>query len=408
MPETETQSISPSIGSTSEVVESANLHTCSSCEKSETAEGEFDSCEGCSHLFCDFCRSDSFNSCDSCDLYECSSCFETNFCSNCELSYCDSCFREHEHDEDEDSANIRFRKCNLSDKSLVDRHFGRVVRSSRKFGVEIEAIYPDTETIETLSRDDSIHSALGISEDGSLSADSGAGIEFQTPLLAGEKGEDFIKSFTQRLNRDGFSVNTSCGLHVHISGEDYYRLKAEERFLRLRALFLFYLVFDEVIRSFLPHSRRNNNYCHSLTAKYSVKNVLLTKDLIDLEFLWYQTQSKQEISIRKRGKDSSRYRGINFHSLLADKHIEIRYHSGTLSQEKILQWVALHVRILDTVKKMDIETLTKTLKAVEKKNDSQIDKIRVMFQLLKLSKSSKNYFYSRIKKFNPSFVEEGN
>ena len=133
--------------------------------------------------------------------------------------------------------------------------------------------------------------------------------------------------------------------------------------------------------------------------------------IADIERKWYkvhrQTASaiKSEIEMHKGNHyDDSRYMGINFHSLLSEGHLEIRYHSGTLQAEKILHWTTLHLQILDAI--ADGKISFSQLMSAERKI-VLTDKIKFMFELLKLDKATERYLWKRIKKFNPSLAEEG-
>ena len=45
--------------------------------------------------------------------------------------------------------------------------------------------------------------------------------------------------------------------------------------------------------------------------------------------------------------NDSRYCGMNMHSRIINGSIEFRYHSGTINQEKILNWVKICTAIVD-------------------------------------------------------------
>lgn len=174
----------------------------------------------------------------------------------------------------------------------------------------------------------------------------------------------------------------------------------------LRRIMLFYIVFEPVIASFLPMSRRTNRYCYPLSKFYSEREIHLCRNVTAFEKLWYRDDSKRNREQRKREKyDSSRYAGVNFHSLLKDGHIEVRFHSGTTQAEKILQWVALNVAIIDfcqnSINESSIESFIEiTLKAKHSVSlNEKTDSFIALLKSAKLTESTAAYFKARQKKF---------
>jgi len=89
--------------------------------------------------------------------------------------------------------------------------------------------------------------------------------------------------------------------------------------------------------------------------------------------------------------------GVNLHSLFANKHLEIRYHSGTLNPVKVLEWVNLHQRIIDlAVEHASIAIGYTRDVAQESKLE---DKTQMLFDALQLDESSRAYFRNRQEMF---------
>lgn len=125
----------------------------------------------------------------------------------------------------------------------------------------------------------------------------------------------------------------------------------------LKTLMAFHVVFDKVFFAMLPESRhKSSRYCMPLSKRLSIEDISGCNKLDDLEKLWYKSTKTYDINSRKESKyDSSRYYGLNLHILFSKKATaEMRYHSGTTNIDKILNWVALHQRILDMIQKQDI------------------------------------------------------
>lgn len=112
---------------------------------------------------------------------------------------------------------------------------GKIIRSIRKFGVEIEMLTKDgTDAIISLSK--SISQAFGLENDGSIASDGGeVGIEVVSPIMSGIEGETGIRTLFERINGLGFKVNASCGLHVHLNGEGF-RNKSNVKIVKLSEL----------------------------------------------------------------------------------------------------------------------------------------------------------------------------
>ena len=276
----------------------------------------------------------------------CQSCIDNHFveCQNCSMtiniddSYshdddtlCHQCYNGRSHD------NMLCRE--YSSEPITSHNYGEIIKSRRSFGLEIECLTSERNAIARAMP------TLGVQNDGSVQGDYG--VEFQTPIMSKKAGEDYVKQLCKLLKTG--EVNQSCGLHVHLSAED---VKS-----RLQTIWRFYTVFDNVILSFLPASRRSNTYCKPISKLYSHADIQNNSGE-GLELLWYSiprgtTRSRlDEILRRVKGesKHGSRYCGINLHTLITDGHLEVRYHSATLSAKKILYWVKLHQSILDTIK----------------------------------------------------------
>lgn len=273
---------------------------------------------------------------------------------------------------------------------------GKIITSSRVFSAEIECYANDTETTQYIANTISKH--VGITDDGSLYSN---GIELQTPKLKGKNGEALVKSVCTALHNAGATVDKSTGLHIHLDGKGLLpRTLTMTNPIALKQLWKFYLAFDDVILSFLPKSRRGNAYCRPMkeTSKYS--QIHEAKSQRDLEILWYATHSVRHITQAKlHAKHSSRYHGINLHILLAEKHLEVRFHSGTVHATKILEWTALHQRICDMA-------ASKTLVTSEAMLSLDLaQKTKMFFAILGLPDRAVKYFMHRQAEFAPKMIK---
>ncbi len=425
--------------------EKKELNSCFHCSK-EIDENELSTIDG--NMVCVACRELKYFECAcgefvlnearfrACGENMCETCYDNNYIECCDCgdmmhnddvntdyddNLCCSCYdnrRENEDDDNnEDNANF-FREYKDTTKYLDDKK-GEIIGSIRKFGIELECIAPDCDTLSELA--EKISDTIGISDDGSLNyGDRERGIEFQTPLLSGRKGELLVKLLCKKLNDGDFKVNASCGFHVHIDGnkqfsvdeiiatenvdiypnvnEDEYMedRRNDDKLVRLRDLFCFYIAFEDVLLSFLPKVRRQNRYCRPLRVDYHIKEIMNARSVQEIESIWYRVKNEYIPRCKADHKHDSRYRGINLHSLIAMGHLEVRFHSGTINDRKILEWINLHTRIMDCAVHGGFSS--DYLLSVNS-NINIFEKTKEMFDILKITESSRAYFTLRQKKF---------
>ena len=353
--------------------------------------------------YCDSCRYNDHFRCNNCDNW-----FHTDDHNEDDNgnSYCESCrdngSGEFESDDD-DNENLIKREITMT-KKYQSKDYGNIIKSKRGFAVEVECYasqdgngYGDH---NELVRDD-LPDELGISSDGSLGAN---GVEFQTPILKGAKGEQFIKDFCNTLVKNNYYVDKSCGLHLHIDGGKDFTIaglrnssKLYKRLDNFKRLFASYYILDDILANFLPLSRRENNYCKILRNDYNLAEVMNVTTQEKFEKIWYRCDDLRIIDDMKKHKcNDTRYHGINMHCLLWQNHLEVRYHSGTIDKYKILFWTELNLAIVAyaTSKSFSIENLKK-LQAIVNPATRRAE----MYKLLGLEGDIIGYFEARAKKF---------
>ncbi len=185
-----------------------------------------------------------------------------------------------------------------------------------------------------------------------------------------------------------------------------------DKFKKLKKLFYFYTIFNNVLFSMLPKERRSNNFCKKLSSTYSIKDIQKCNSQGELEKVWYQKETFGEVERDKnsslqgnssdsRNRDSSvRSHSINFHSLYY-KHrtVEIRMHHGTLNPESLLLWIELHQRILDAVSNNEVSD--QHISACARGYDDVYDGGILLIEALNLQGTNLEQFIKhRIKKYN--------
>jgi hypothetical protein len=284
---------------------------------------------------------------------------------------------------------------------------GDILIHDRKIGVELELIAPDSQTASTLSWETPAN--LGIGSDGSITiTGKETPLEIQTPPQAGKLAEETIKNLCEELLKAKCKTNISCGYHVHIDLNDIDKLNANEQTKRAKILWLTYLSFEDVLLSFLPPSRQENRrYAMPLRADYHADEIIKAKNMTELEQLWYRLINPAEIvRAKNEHRHPTRYRGINLHPFFSGRHLEIRYHSGTLNSTKILEWANLNVRLVEVALK-NLFTELDSFKAII--NDFNLErKTENLFRTLKLDEKSMGYFRARQRLFMPKLKDIDN
>lgn len=248
--------------------------------------------------------------------------------------------------------------------------------------------------------------------------------ELVSPKLYGSGGLTETTSTIECLRKSGAYINRQCSLHVHHDAQ-YLSLAG------LSKLIEFYIIYEGVLDSILPKSRRgtNNRWAQSMHkyTKSRSKNIRkkLAKHKLDYNeytdpnliihcFKQYHASDKYRIKypaceIYGRNVDGyvlperdfstshkykfaravlngDKYKKLNVYTTY--NTIEFRHHSGTTDKNKIINWIALTSKIMDfcshakTSLKEDIEP-----------------SLENMSELLRLENSNFTYYYNRQQHF---------
>lgn len=279
----------------------------------------------------------------------------------------------------------------------VSKNTGKTYKSNRMFSCEIEALSPNSNWAAILHK--SLPKEMGMGQDGSVGVrgHSPYGFEVQTPRLQGTKGEELIERTVKGLAQVEPHIDETCGMHIHLDGKGIIRNNRREYPAELVQLLKSYLVFEDVFLSFLPFSRRRNDYCRRLAGSISLVELETVETIFDVEKLWYKERHSSDIrSAKGHHYHSSRYFGANLHPLLTEGHFEVRFHSGTMNAKKILEWANLHALVLDACSRLDV---TDSFLRNYEMHSRLSEKTTLLFDLIGLSEKSREYFRSRQKKF---------
>ena len=234
------------------------------------------------------------------------------------------------------------------------------------FGVEIECYNVDRRLLVDLLREKGViirtesynhtdhkDGVYKMVTDGSICGYNA--VEVVTPVL-----EDFesLKKVCDALALAGAKVNKTCGLHVHI-GMNGHSARSISRIVKN------YFQCEPVIDSFMPASRRNNEYCQPLPASVIESDVAFFDDF---EYML-----------------DSRYYKVNLYAYERHETIEFRQHSGTIDFEKIKNWI----EFLSGLCSFSIQNEKVLDKRCESLDDIQF-----------ISEDIKTYYRERQRKFN--------
>lgn len=213
----------------------------------------------------------------------------------------------------------------------------------RTFGIELEIVLPSAissnqfRTAETALRNAGLIAdfqtynhitspSWKITTDGSLGA---GGCEVVSPVLQGAAGIIEARRAAEALRAAGFTVDRSCGFHVHIGASD---LTAKH----VKALLRRYASFEAEIDALMPPSRRGNanTFCRSVAAHASA----------------VESRPDNEDPAMLARRLGDRYVKLNLQSLWRQGTVEFRHHSGTVEADKIESWIRFCLAFVDASK----------------------------------------------------------
>ena len=233
----------------------------------------------------------------------------------------------------------------------------------RKFGVEIECFVPYNAdgTSRSLIEIASAVTAAGVPctfegynhalrnhwkivTDASLQNTGdrrGVPMEFVSPILEGSNGLEQIKTVCSVLAGYSAYTNRTCGLHVHVDARG-------EAVSFFRNIVLLYSQYEPVIDQAMPPSRRGNSAHYCCTVSRAQQREVIAASSVE---------ALSRIVHRSSGASHDRYHKLNLTSFWRHGTVEFRHHSGTVEAEKIINWVLFCLRLAQTAKEKETNTL---------------------------------------------------
>lgn len=195
---------------------------------------------------------------------------------------------------------------------------------TRRFGVEIEAYNCTKEILIRELRGAGINVVFEgythqTTEHWKLVSDSSLNgndtFELVSPILEGEAGLEELETVCWVLDLCDVKVNDSCGFHVHMDASGF----GMETWKNLA---LTYKHLEPVIDSFMPGSRRDNQYCQSLRG-ISETAIREASTITGLQQVF----------------NNRRYYKLNLEAYSRHRTVEFRQHSGTTNFTKMEKWI---------------------------------------------------------------------
>lgn len=233
----------------------------------------------------------------------------------------------------------------------------------RTFGIEMEMKPVNAETgtfipfrdlkakigatgVALNSRDHTWYSSNGqqwdIKTDGSVREAGRDGYEIASPAMyMDEDGEcEEMKKVCDAIVSVNPKVDKACGLHVHVNCRDF-------TWRELQKLIALWVRYEPFFFEMLPRSRRSNTYCRPMrTAEWGAARTQSEHWPTVAEALRTDNETQFSSYQRSLGK----YCSLNVSSFVYHGRVEFRLHSGTVSYEKIRNWVKMLLALVARVK----------------------------------------------------------
>lgn len=231
--------------------------------------------------------------------------------------------------------------------------------SNRTYGVELEIIHPSQPCdMDEVAR---IITAAGVAcvaerynhttrehwkviTDGSVhNTNSQSGCEVVSPVLAGEAGLAVLATVCNALQAAGYTVNKTCGMHVHVGASDLTVAK-------VKTLVKTWLKYEDSLECLVAESRRGQAmFCKSNVQTVTGRRYTSddAQNVIICEEAFAKIDACTTLDAIRSLFRSDRYHKLNLESLWRHRTVEIRLHQGSVNATKACEWVRLCVGMVE-------------------------------------------------------------
>lgn len=272
-----------------------------------------------------------------------------------------------------------------------------ITNTNRTFGIEIEAMMPESGTHEGLARHIRMFSreagrtveamAEGYNHNTraywkvitDASLPYGRGVEVVSPILSGSDGIEQVRMVADAMTDYGCTVNVRCGLHVHIGVGDM-------TVAQIKKIAICFVKFETFFDHIMPASRRadNNRFVQSNRSRFGSYATTAANDASDA-FRAERCMNGLIHSVT----GGSRYRKLNLQSYHSYKTIEFRQHSGTTDADKMSKWIELLVNFVEAAPK------TQPKNRVPHSNPTPEQECNRFFRMFKVAKDVRDFYHAR-------------
>jgi hypothetical protein len=256
---------------------------------------------------------------------------------------------------------------------LAENTFDKL-KEKYRFGIELE-IDDDDLPYYDIEND----TVFGCKDDGSLDK----GSEFYSPIMQGDKGYNAIEKFCHCVRNK--KVSTKAGFHLHIGSENF-------GIRNITKIWMLYRIIEKYIFLILPESRRENNYCKK--SKMDIDAISGIKSESEFSTLWNSHDNE----------NGSRYFGLNLTALETHSTIELRYHSGTVNFDKVINWIKFNFALIEFACDSSMERI-KSLQRITDKKESKETIFKMLLDVIVKDDDVKKFYIERFAKINGKQAE---
>lgn len=163
-----------------------------------------------------------------------------------------------------------------------------------------------------------------------ISANIQYSVELVSPVLYYRQDISVLQGLARRLHRAGGFANKSCGIHIHLDGEEH-TARSIRNFINI------IVSRNDLFYKALQIAPERMRYCQKMDL-WLVKrmNQVKPETLDQVEDIWYEKYTDK----RDGHYHNSRYHFLNLHSFFHGNHtVELRGFNGTLHAGKIRAYV---------------------------------------------------------------------
>ena len=143
-----------------------------------------------------------------------------------------------------------------------------------------------------------------------------------------------VQEIVRTLRRGGAKVNSSCGIHIHVDASKHTPQT-------LRNVVNIMASKEDLLYKATQVMVSRENYCRKADTGFLDRlNNGRPLTMAQLEEMWYNGESRRDIHY-----DSSRYRGLNLHSVFQKGTIEFRLFNSTLHAGEVKSYIQLCMAI---------------------------------------------------------------